>query len=78
MANGDAIPEVRDGLAAARFIAQIEEAAVSQRDQGEHIEAMILLINTVRENVTPEQFESIGQAMSRDPMLRAIAAGRPD
>ena len=68
-------PEIRDGLAAARLLAQTEEAAGQQAKIDDYVTALVTLIDTVREHVIDETFTKIGQALARDPIIRDLADG---
>ncbi len=76
MATGDEQPTVRDGLAAIRLLAETEGAAAQQRGVEEHISAMIMLVETVRDHVSDDTYAAIGRDLAANPLLRPIAAGR--
>jgi hypothetical protein len=73
--SGDVEPEIRDGIAAARLLAQTEEAAGQQAKIDDYVTAMVTLIDTVREHVTAETFTIIGRVLARDPIIRDLADG---
>lgn len=68
---GDIEPDVRDALAAARLIAQVE--VETQFDAEQWTTAMLRLVDAVRQVATPEQFDAIGEVLARDPLLQEIA-----
>ena len=71
--SGEVQPEIRDGIAAARLLAQTEEAAGQQAKIDDYVTAMGALIDTVREHVSDETFTKIGRALARDPIIRDLA-----
>jgi len=73
--SGEVQPEIRDGLAAARLLAQTEEAAGQQAKIDDYVTALVTLIDTVREHVIDETFTKIGRALARDPIIRDLADG---
>ena len=74
MKSGDIEPEVRDAIAAARLIQQVEAAAVQQTDIGEFIDAMVAMSEIIRDMLTYDDFLVFGQRLSAHPVLRGLQA----
>ena len=71
--SGDVEPDIRDGLAAAKFIAAIEAAAGERNGIEDYVSAMVALMEVVKEIVPAPMFVEIGQSLSRHPILKELA-----
>jgi hypothetical protein len=71
--SGEVEPEIKDGLAAAKLIAATEAAAGDRNQIDDYVTAMVALIDVVREVVPAHTFVEIGQALSRNPILKELA-----
>lgn len=74
VAAGELEPDVRDGLAAARLLHDLEEP--SALDHESVVRGMVHFIEAVRAIMTPGQFAELGRKIGQDPVLRTLASGR--
>ena len=71
--SGELKPDIKDMLTAARLLetfAPSEEGA----DQAAFVEAFMVYHETAAQVMSPQQFEAFGRALSRNPVLKALAA----
>lgn len=75
IASGEIAPDLKDGLAAAKFLADFGEY---DEDGGTDMvavsEAFMVYHETAAEVMTPEQFKAFGEMLTSSPVLRALAA----
>ena len=74
LAKGEIEPEVKDGIAAAKFLQEVE----AQTQQGLDVEAwsaaMQRYFEIAQQMMPPDMWHHFTQTLSRDPILRSIAA----
>jgi hypothetical protein len=78
LARGEIKATMRDTLAAARLLADIESAAEGEDGMDQlqaYADAMEQYFLTVQRIVSPEQWQQIGTALEANPVLKQIAAG---
>ena len=73
VASGDLQPTVRDGLAAADLLARAEEASPTTTAE-EWQAVIIIMIDSLREAMSYEQWMEFTTRLSKDPRLKAILA----
>lgn len=75
IASGEIAPDLKDGLAAAKFLADFGEY---DEDGGTDMmavsEAFMVYHDAAAEVMTPEQFAAFGEMLTTSPVLRALAA----
>lgn len=74
MVAGEIEPEMKDTLAAAKMVMDIENAAAGSLDQQAWSDAFVAFFETARAVMTPEQYAQFGHALSTNPVLKAIEA----
>lgn len=72
LASGDIEPEVRDGMAAARFLATLEP---SEAGQGEYVAAFESLILAARSVLPAGQFDLVNQEFRKRTARASLAGG---
>lgn len=81
IARGELSPEIRDGMAAAKFLADLGQYEDGGADMGAITEAFIVYHEHAQEFMSPEQFQAFGEALDRNPVLKSLAAkynGEPE
>lgn len=81
IAAGEIEPDVREGLAAVKLLADYGEYDEGGTDMAAMTEAFMIYHDNAQAYMTPEQFEAFGQALERNPVLAALVAkheGRGD
>lgn len=73
VAAGEIQPELKDGLAAAKFLAEMGEYEEGGADMAAITEAFIVYHEEAEQVMSPEQFEAFGQALAKNPVLKALA-----
>lgn len=73
IAKGELKPEVRDGLRAAKVLADLGIYDEGGVDQQAFIEAFMVYHEQAQAHMSPEQFEAFGQALDESPVLQALA-----
>jgi hypothetical protein len=73
IASGDIRPDVRDGLAAAKFLAEMGEYDEGGADMAAITEAFIVYHENAQQFMSAEQFEAFGKALKKNPVLNALA-----
>jgi hypothetical protein len=71
--SGDIAPEVRDGLAAAKFLQDMEDKSQTSLDAEAWSEAMQRYFEIAQRIMPPEMWEHFTRALSSDPILLAIS-----
>lgn len=73
LASGEIVPEVRDGLAAAKFLQDVETASTGSLDAEAWSEAMQRYFEVAQKIMPPEMWEHFTRALAVDPILLAIS-----
>jgi hypothetical protein len=73
MVKGEIRPEVRDGLAAAKLLQDIESASEGSLDSDAWGEAMERYFEVAQKMMPPDMWSQFIRALSTDPILQAIA-----
>lgn len=71
VARGDLVPDLADGLAAARLLQQVE-SDVDGGDKAAWTEAVMIYFATAKRVMSAEQWASFGQQLAGNPILRAL------
>lgn len=74
IAANEILPDMKDGLAAAKFLADLGEYDEGGTDMAAVSEAFMAYHDTAQEVMTPEQFSAFGRMLSSHPVLKALAA----
>ena len=76
IASGAEAPEISDGIRAAKMLADLGEydTGSSGLDRQSVIEAFMVYHEQAQSFMSPEQYASFGEALSRNPVLAALAA----
>ena len=74
MKAGQVEPEVRDAIAAARLIQQVEAAAVQQSGIEDYVDAMVAMSEIIRDMLSYEDFLLFGGRLAAHPVLRDLQA----
>lgn len=74
MQDGEINPDVAEVLAASKFLYQVEQAAGGGVDEQVWRDAMLAYMEVARDFIPAERWAEYGQALSRNPVLRAMAA----
>lgn len=74
IANGEIAPDVKDGMAAAKFLADLGEYDEGGTDMLAVSEAFMVYHEQAQQVMDPEQFRQFGQLLSSNPVLKALAA----
>lgn len=74
IARGEQTPDIREGLAAAKLLAALGEYDEGGMDMSAITEAFMVYHEHAQEFMNPEQFERFGQALSANPVLKALAS----
>lgn len=74
IASGRMSPDVKDGMAAAKFLADLGEYDEGGADMVAITEAFMVYHEQAQEVMSPEQFEAFGQMLAANPVLKALAA----
>ena len=75
IANSEVVPDIKDGMAAAKFLADMGEYdEAGGTDMLAVTEAFMVYHESAEQLMSPEQFEAFGKALSANPVLKALAA----
>jgi hypothetical protein len=74
IAAGEIRPDLKDGLTAAKFLAEMGEYDEGGSDMAAITEAFIVYHEQAEQVMSPEQFEAFGQALKTNPVLKALAS----
>lgn len=74
IANGEAEPTVRDGLAAAKLLAELGAYDGSSVDQQAYVDAFVAYHETAEQVMGKEEFARFGAALAQNPVLKQLAA----
>lgn len=74
LASGEAVPDVKETLAAAKLVKEIEEAAAGALDTQAWSDAFVQFFETARSVMSPEQYAEFGHRLATNPVLQAIEA----
>lgn len=74
IASGEAQPKVRDGLAAVKMLSDLGAFDGGAVDQQAYVEAFMVYQEEAEKIMGPEAFRAFGEALDRNPTLRALAA----
>lgn len=74
LAKGEIEPEVRDGMAAAKFLQEVEAQTQQGLDAEAWAAAMQRYFELAQQMMPPDMWQHFTQTLSRDPILRSIAA----
>jgi hypothetical protein len=72
MVIGDIEPDVKDGLAAAKMLADVEEKTTGGLDAEAWSEAMMIYFETAREHMDPVAWHRFTTDLAANPILRAL------
>jgi hypothetical protein len=72
MVKGEIEPEVKDGIAAAKMLADVESSTTAGLDAEAWSEAMMIYFETAREHMDPPAWSRFTQALSANPILRSL------
>lgn len=72
LASGDLRPDVKDGLAAAKLIQDMESSATGSVDSEAWAEAMTIFFETAQKFMPPDAWAQFGNALASNPILAAI------
>lgn len=81
LATGKLQPDVKDGLAAAKLIQEMESSAQGNVDSEAWSEAMTIFFETAQKFMPPDAWQQFGTALATNPILAAIQqrlAGQSD
>jgi hypothetical protein len=73
LANNELTPEIKDGLAAAKFLREVEDNTQAGLDNEAWSEAMQVYFETARHFLSANDWERFTAALSTNPILRSIA-----
>lgn len=73
IARGEQEPDIREGLAAAKLLAVLGEYDDGGLDMAAITEAFMVYHESAQEFMSPDQFEAFGKALSKNPVLKALA-----
>lgn len=74
IAANEIAPDMKDGLAAAKFLADLGEYDEGGTDMLAVSEAFMAYHDTAQEVMSPEQFAAFGAMLASNPVLKALAA----
>lgn len=74
LVNGEIQPEVKDGLAAAKMIAEVEAQTQAGLDSEAWSQAMQVYFETAQRFMDPASWAAFSQSLATNPILRAIQA----
>lgn len=74
IASGQLVPEIKDGLAAAKVMMDFEARGQQGEDSTAYFEALTAYFQVARETLPPEQLAAFGDALSRHPALQGMMA----
>ncbi len=74
IAGGEEAPSVRDGLAAAKLLAELGAYDGGNVDQQAYVDAFMAYHETAEQIMDPAAFARFGEALATNPVLRALAS----
>lgn len=74
IAAGEIRPDLKDGLAAAKFLAEMGEYDEGGADMAAITEAFIVYHEEAEQTMSPEQFRDFGKRLAKNPVLKALAS----
>lgn len=74
IAKGELQVEVKDGMAAAKFLADLGQYDEGGADMAAITDAFIVYHEHAQEYMDPDQFEAFGRALNSNPVLKSLAA----
>lgn len=76
LASGEIEPDLSDGLAAAKFVQQVEAEMESGLDQEVWVNAMQHLLTTAERYMPHDRWQAFGQEMMASPVIKALREQR--
>lgn len=80
LVNGEIEPDIKETLAAAKFMKEVQDGQSANLDEEAWSQAMAVYFEVAQQMMPPEMWERFAQQLSVNPILRALAkrANNPD